>query len=213
MDFQLFGKKLKEQLLLPLPGITAQKVMAPKPINPKRFREDSENPARPSAVMILLYPKDGEVYSVLMKRPTYEGVHSGQVSFPGGKKEDSDVDLVETALREMEEEIGVDRSKVNVIGELTELFIIVSNFKVKPIIGLIDHKPDFIIDPREVKGVLNVGLHELSNINNQGEERMTFRNNMVLDSPYYNVNGNIVWGATAMIISELLAITNFIRQE
>ena len=213
MDFELFGKRFAEQLRLPLPGVKAQKIMAPRPINTKRFQEDFENPARLSAVMILLYPSNSDIFISLMKRPKYSGVHSGQISFPGGKHEKYDKDLIETALRETEEEIGVDRLNINIIGELTDLFIIVSNFKVRPVIGLIDHKPEFIPDPYEVEGVLNVSLNSLSDPKNQGIETMSFRNDIVINSPYYNVHGNIVWGATAMIISELLAIVHPILGE
>jgi 8-oxo-dGTP pyrophosphatase MutT (NUDIX family) len=162
MNFQLFGKKLVQQLQLPLPGTDAQRIMAAKPINPKRFEESLEKPAKPSAVLVLLYPFENEVHVTLMKRPVYSGVHSGQISFPGGKKESYDQDLTATALREAEEEVGVDRSDIEVIGELTDLFIIVSNFKVKPVIGLTDKKTDFILDPREVAGVLNVSLKDLN---------------------------------------------------
>lgn len=213
MDFQLFGKRLVQQLQLPLPGTDAQRIMAAKPINPKRFEEEFERPAKPSAVLVLLYPFENEVHMALMKRPIYPGVHSGQISFPGGKKESYDQDLIATALREAEEEVGVDQSEIKVIGELTDLFIIVSNFKVKPVIGLMDKKPDFILDPREVAGVLNISLKDLNLPKYQGLKEMTFKNNITINAPYYNVHGNVVWGATAMIISELLAVVEPILGE
>ncbi len=161
--------------------------------------------------MVLLYPHKNDIYLPLMKRPIYEGAHSGQISFPGGKFERTDADLTETALRETEEEIGVDRSRVEVVGVLSELFIIASNFKVIPTVGFVNEKPDFIPDPHEVAGVLNVSLAHLNDPQNQGMEQMRFRNNIVINSPYYNVQGNVVWGATAMMLSELLAVVNAIR--
>ena len=204
--FSSFGYRLKEQLQKPLPGIDAQIKMAPKPVNPRRFKEDFEDPARPSAVMILLYPHQSEIHLPLMKRPQYPGVHSGQISFPGGKPESTDRDLIHTALRETEEEIGVGANRIEVIGELTDLFVIASNFRIKPIVGLANEKPEFIPDPHEVDGVLNVSLSHLYNIENQGVETMKFKNNITIESPYFNVQGNVVWGATAMILSELLEV-------
>jgi len=206
MDFNLFKQKLEGAFLSALPGVAAQKKMAPRPINLKRFEEDMENPAKPSAVLILLYPIENDIHLALMKRPTYPGVHSGQMSFPGGKKEISDGSLMETALRETEEEIGVVRSNIKIIGQLTDIFIIVSNYKVTPFVGTIDYKPDFTPDPREVEGLLNVNLSLLLNPKNQSIKKMIFGKNEIINSPYYNVQGNVVWGATAMIISELLEL-------
>lgn len=213
MDFQLFKAQLKKELMLPLPGVVAQRTMAPKPIDSRRFEEDLMQPAKPSAVLVLIYPYKNEVHTALMKRPLYPGVHSGQISFPGGKKETYDRDLIETALREAEEEVGVDRKDIEVIGELTDLFIIVSNFKVKPVIGLIKKKPEFILDPREVEGLLNVPLKGLNEPRYHGTKQMTFKNDTTIETPYYNVQGNVVWGATAMIISELLAVLKPILEE
>jgi len=213
MDFQLFGERLVQLLQFTLPGIAAQKIMAPKPINQRRFEEDVNRPAKLSAVLVLLYPFENEIHLALMKRPVYPGIHNGQVSFPGGKMELTDNDLIETALREAEEEVGVDRLNINVIGELSDLFIIVSNFKVRPIIGLIDKKPDFILDPREVDGILNISLKDLNSPKFQGLKKMTFKNEIAIDAPFYDVHGNMVWGATAMIISELLALVKPILEE
>ena len=213
MDFQLFKEQLKKELNVPLPGAVAQKTMAPKPIDSRRFQDDLTRPAKPCAVLVLLYPFKNEVHTALMKRPRYPGVHSGQISFPGGKKENFDQDLVETALREAEEEVGVDRQDIEVIGELTDLFIVVSNFKVKPVIGLMNNKPEFILDPREVEGLLNVGLKDLNLPKYQSTKQMSFKNNITINAPYYNVQGNVVWGATAMIISELLAVVKPILEE
>ena len=93
--------------------------------------------------LILLYPENSSVHTVFMQRHNYDGVHGGQISFPGGKKEDSDKDLIQTALREAEEETGVDRKKISVLGTLTPLFIPVSNMIVTPVVGWTDIKPDF----------------------------------------------------------------------
>ena len=150
-SFQQFVSALSERLQEPLPGRSAQELMAPRPISEKRFKEDLKNPARPGGVMILLYPENGEIFLPLMKRPVYVGAHSGQVSFPGGKVEEQDRDLTDTALRETHEEIGVPAEQVRVIGALSELFIIASNFKVHPVVGVLNSTPEIIPDQKEVE--------------------------------------------------------------
>ncbi|MFY0593022.1 MAG: CoA pyrophosphatase [Roseivirga sp.] len=179
--------------------------MAPRPISESRFKENPAQPARPGGVMVLLYPKDGDIYLPLMKRPVYEGAHSGQVSFPGGKVEKQDKNLVDTALRETHEEIGVLPHDIQVIGQLSELFIIASNFKVFPTVGILKNEPDFIPDEREVDRVLLPNLSHLKDSNNRGMKTMKFPP-YTINSPYFDVEGEIVWGATAMILSELIHI-------
>ena len=155
--------------------------------------------------MALLYPKNNELYLPLMKRPSYNGAHGGQVSFPGGKLEREDVNLVETALRETEEEIGVARKEVKVLGKLTDLFIIASNFKVSPTVGILDYTPKFIPDPYEVEEVLEVSIAQLLDLGQRGVEEMTF-GKYTIQSPFFDVQGHVVWGATAMMLSELIDI-------
>ena len=209
-SFQLFVNLLSKRLLDPLPGRFAQEVMAPRPIDESRFRENPNVPARPGGVMVLLYPKDGEIYLPLMKRPVYNGAHSGQVSFPGGKVEKSDKNLTETALRETHEEIGVKPQSINVIGELSELFIIASNFKVFPTIGVLKSEPEFIPDSREVDRVLLPNLSHLRDVNNRGVKTMHFPP-YTMESPYFDIEGEVVWGATAMILSELIHLVESIE--
>lgn len=196
---------LKKRLAKPLPGRNAQARMAPMPIDENRFNENPKNPARPGGVMILLYPKNGEIYLPLMKRPSYDGAHSGQVSFPGGKVELEDKDLIATALRETEEEIGVKQSEIAVLGQLSELFIIASNFKVFPSLGLMQFTPDFVPDPYEVESVLQVPLGQLWDKSRQGIQEMRF-GQYTIHSPYFEIEGHKVWGATAMMLSELIAV-------
>lgn len=198
-------ERLKNRLTEPLPGRVAQVKMAPLPVDESRFQEQETNPARPGGVMALLYPKNGELYLPLMKRPSYDGVHSGQVSLPGGKLERQDRDLVATALRETEEEIGINPNHINVLGCLSDLFIIASNFKVKPTVGFIDEAPVFVPDPFEVEEVLEVSVAQLKNEQLRGIQEMRF-GKYVIHSPYFDVQGHQVWGATAMILSELLDV-------
>ncbi|OEK04171.1 NUDIX hydrolase [Roseivirga misakiensis] len=204
-SFQSFVDRLSHRLTEPLPGRKAQEIMAPRPIDEKRFREDPLRPARPGGVMVLLYPQNGEIFLPLMKRPVYQGAHSGQVSLPGGKVEKSDIDLTATALRETHEEIGVLPQNIDVLGQLSELFIIASNFKVYPTVGVLKSEPLFIPDEREVDRVLLPSLAELKDVDNRGIKTMHFPPYKI-DSPYFNVEGEVVWGATAMILSELIHV-------
>lgn len=201
-----FIEKLKKRLEHPLPGEEHQYKMAPS----KRFRMgelamDKFDP-RKSAVLILLFPFENVVKTVLIERPVYEGVHSGQVAFPGGKFEIDDIQLVNTALREAEEEIGINKDKITILGNLTDLYIMPSNFLVTPFIGLMESVPVFLPDPREVNKIITIDLELLSDISIRGEKTISHSNGYKIKTPYYSVEGLTVWGATAMIISELNAV-------
>ncbi|MGW8123440.1 NUDIX hydrolase [Roseivirga echinicomitans] len=210
-NIETVANELRFRLGLPLPGRDAQIRMAPIPVDESRFNEMVNRPAKPGGVMVLLYPKNGELYLPLMKRPGYIGAHGGQVSFPGGKSEKHDLNLVDTALRETEEEIGVKSTEISVLGQLSELFITASNFKVSPTVGIIDHAPLFIPDPYEVEAVLEVPISQFYNLEKRGVEEMRF-GKYVIHSPYFNVDGHLVWGATAMMLSELLAVMDDIGE-
>ena len=205
--FESFVDQLKNRLGHPLPGKEAQIKMAPQPIDERRFREDPERPAKLGGVMVLLYPDENGIHIPLMKRPVYDGAHSGQVSFPGGKLEEQDNDLIETALRETFEEIGVAKEQVEVIGNLSELFIIASNFKVLPTVGVVREKPLFVPDPIEVVDVLPFSLTALNDMSIRKVKEMRFPPYKIY-SPYFDVRGEVVWGATAMMLSELAELIN-----
>jgi len=205
VDFQEFIMKLEQRLKQPLPGRDAQVKMAPYPVDENRFKQNLTRPAKLSGVMALLYPHDNEIYLPLIKRPTYEGAHSGQISFPGGKYEKEDLNLKNTALRETHEEIGVHPDHVEVVGQLSEMFIIASNFKVLPSVGYVPAKPKFIPEVQEVEEVLEVSLTDLYDLSKRGVEPMRF-GDYTIQSPYFDVQGHVVWGATAMMLSELLQV-------
>ncbi len=204
--FVLFIEQLKIRLQRPLPGEDVQYLMAPiSRIKNKYVSPENYNPKK-SAVLILLFPQSNLIKTVFIERPIYDGVHSGQVAFPGGRFEDADVDLKQTALRETFEEIGVSPDKIEIIGKLTDLYINPSNFLVSPFIGYINECPNFIVNAREVQKIVVYNLFDLNNDTIKSEKEITFSGGFKLKTPYYEIDGLTVWGATAMMISELNAV-------
>lgn len=211
MKFEDLITKLKDELQKPLPGMKGQLKMAPKPVNNTRFNFDHLNDVKLGGVLILLYPKNGSIYMPLTERNKYPGVHSGQISLPGGKKERQDADLIETAIRETTEEIGVPSEAMHVLGNLSELYIQASNFKVLPTVGYVTQSPKFINDEREVANLLEVKLDDLLNPEIQFSKQMKVRSDLELYIPYFDVQDQMVWGATAMILSEFITVLNRIN--
>lgn len=205
--FVRFIEQVKIRLKEPLPGEDAQLLMAPHRRNfPEEFVVQAD--AKKSAVLILLFPFKNSIHTILIQRPIYEGVHSGQVSFPGGKYEKMDKHLSQTALREASEEVGIQTNDVEIIGKLTDLYIRPSNFLVSPFIGYIGHLPDFVIDKREVQKIISVDLFDLDRKDIRSKKAIIHSSGNKIKTPYYEIEGLTVWGATAMIISELNAIVN-----
>ena len=208
MDFYTFIEKLKLQLQHPLPGEDAQLLMAPSIRRKMSSYNFEELNPKVSAVMALVYPNENlEPTMVLTLRQSYAGLHSAQISFAGGKKDDSDVNLKQTALRETHEEIGVESQEISVITELSNLYIPPSNFIVYPYLGYCNQKPTFSIDPIEVAEVIEFNAFELL--------KPEIKSKMIIDkhpsgnnvtAPYYLINNHKVWGATAIILSEIEAI-------
>lgn len=166
-------------------------------------REKGEK-AREGAVLILLYQKAEVWNTVLIQRPVYEGTHSGQIAFPGGKRDEEDVDLTFTALREMEEEVGLSPKEIEVIGHLTEVYIPPSNFLVQPVVGYFIGEPSFTPEEREVDEILETPLAWFLDLKLKRKKKIYIPHYDVhIEAPYYDVHGKILWGATAMMISEL----------
>lgn len=162
-----------------------------------------EPPPRESAVLMMLYPKELEIYTCLLARQEYAGVHSGQVSFPGGKKETTDQDLLATALREAEEEVGARVRRHQVIGELSELYIPPSRFVVLPYVAWLDEAPNWLPDAREVYEVLEYPIRHLLSPDALTEREVFIPVlNRSLNTPTFSVKGRTVWGATAMMLEE-----------
>lgn len=195
--------RLEECLNRPLPGQTAQLIMAPS-IRPSGMQGfDGSNP-RSSGVMILLFPGNEGLSTVFILR-TDGGPHGGQISFPGGKQERADPDLTYTALRETHEEVGVNPKDIRVIGKLTPLYVPHSNYMILPVVGYVETLPDFVLDKKEVAGVI---ISPLASLFHPGTKKTMIFNRAGLEitAPYYDVSGHRVWGATAMIMSEFEGI-------
>ena len=202
--FEPFLRQIRHDLAGPLPGKAAQYRMAPQ----LRSEESYDTPrpdARRGGVLALFYPQSDCLYLPLILRPTYVGVHSGQVGFPGGGFDPLDTDLTATALREAYEEIGVHPSEVTVLGHLTPLYVFASNYLVLPAVGWIDYRPDFRPDPYEVAQIIETPLLDLLDATNRRSEQWTLRGS-VTKVPFYAIQGHTIWGATAMMLSELLAL-------
>ena len=200
-----FAASLKTEILKGLPGTDAQWQMASSDRFIKNFPRIPGKDARVAAVLILLYPNNGSICTVLMQRHDYNGVHGGQISFPGGKQESEDADVIQTALREAHEETGVDPSKVSTIGLLTPLFIPVSNMIVTPVAGWLNEVPLYNIKSDEVVFLFEADLKKLLDPSIVKSKPFEIRGEKV-EIKYFDYNGNTIWGATAMILHELLII-------
>ena len=204
-DFDQFIKDLTNRLKKPLPGKNAHKKMASKVrLDELKFEYDTSN-ATLSSVLILLFKDADVIKTVFILRQTYDGIHSGQVSFPGGRLEENDESLIETALRESREEVNIDPEKVQIIGTLTEMYIPPSNYLVLPVIGYQHSRPDFLPEKSEVAEIIETDLAFLFNDKLIKETLLDVRGYKI-QAPYFDVDGHIIWGATAMILSELKEI-------
>lgn len=204
-DFDSFCKDLHMQLAMPLPGYEAQKKMEP-PSRQQLLKIPRTEAPREGAVLIAFFPDQQGISTIMIQRSVYDGVHSGQIAFPGGRRDPSDQSLTETAIREAVEEVGVNREATKVIGSLSRLYIPPSNFDVLPVIAVLSERPALTIQPEEVTEAFFVPLRQLTNPENCQLKTIHARNYSIADVPAYCIDNRIIWGATAMIISELLAV-------
>lgn len=200
-NYKNFILHLKSALSNPLPGQASQMLMAPEG---RRDLKPGMN-EKPASVMLLLFPEKGNVRIVFIKRNDYAGMHSGQVSFPGGRVEAYDENLAQTALRETNEEIGVASKEIEIIGGLSPLHIPVSNFVVFPFVGFTDKKPEFRPDPTEVKFVITANLSVFLEPSTLIKEEWELFGELV-KVPFFNIENQKIWGATAMILSEFIEV-------
>lgn len=201
LSLQELSNRLGERLRLPLPGGDAHEPFRALPVGDVKPLFDHTLPPRPGGVLILLYEEDGEIKFPLTKRAEYVGAHSGQVSLPGGKAEAGE-DSIQTALRECEEEIGVDRNRVNVVGKLSDFFVMPSNFMVTPVVAAINDKPLFKPDPYEVVRILEGNISNLVRDDAMKQKEILAAGKYKMIAPHFEIGGEVVWGATAMMLNE-----------
>lgn len=205
-----FINQIKTRLADKLPGEHAQRLMMP--VESTRARFDLNRPdAKKGGVLILFYAKTNSIFIPLTQRHDYGGTHGGQVSLPGGKMEDQDSSIIDTALRETHEEIGIHTNKIKVLGQLSDLYIPPSNFQVTPVVGYIDEHPSFDIDTYEVKELIEAPLTDLMDFERKKKKDIEVRGGYRINAPYFDIQGRVVWGATAMILSELHQIISEIK--
>ncbi|MBX2981399.1 MAG: CoA pyrophosphatase [Flavobacteriales bacterium] len=203
----LSPSELRAALEAPLPGHNAFMALSGYPRASIEAVLALSPPPRESAVLILIHPVNGTDHTLLMRRAIYPGVHSGQIAFPGGKREAEDPSLIDTAIREFQEETGANTSGFEIMGQLTRIHIPPSHTLVTPVVAWAPQLGSLRPDPREVDELLDVPLPELLRddilfrkpirMNVDGSDHMVV---------YWDVLGETVWGATALMIAELRTI-------
>ncbi|MBN2746667.1 MAG: CoA pyrophosphatase [Bacteroidales bacterium] len=190
----------------PLLGWEGQRLLAPDFREEEILRMKQQMAfAKQSAVLILLYENHGKWTIPFIKRASYDGIHSGQISLPGGKKEEKDIDFLQTALRETQEELGISTENVRILGQLSDLYIPPSNFIVKVFVGYCSNLDTFRPDSVEVASVIEIALDDFfakDIINRKAFYRSS--DGKEKTAPYYDLSGVELWGATAMILSEFV---------
>jgi len=210
MDINI--EQLVERLKAELPGWEAQKKLAP--VHTREYR-DMEKAGKQAAVLALIYKDEfNDNRLIYIKRPSRNPLdkHSGQISFPGGQRESQDKAYRDTALRECYEEIGIPIKQIRILGQLTPLYVYVSDFYVQPFVGFLDGPPKFILQESEVDYVITEKLEYLCSKKSIAQIDYTIRDVILKDMPHYKLGNDILWGATAMMTSELIDIINEIHQ-
>ncbi len=196
-NLEWWKEKLLRGKLQDIDGIAADIL----PYRRVLFEMKPEIVYRPAAVLALVYPRDEDVYTAMILRKTYDGVHSGQMAFPGGKKEAEDAGLWETALRETREELGIDTSKVEFVRRLSPVKIPVSGFEVTPFVGIFPETPVFRPDPQEVEKVVEIPWRTLLEKDWETAEK-TYRG-VSYPIKCLSISNCEIWGATALVIEEI----------
>lgn len=204
--FDQFIQKVSDRMKLPLPGETFHLQMAPSHRLPTSQYDLKKLDPRVSSVLMMLYPENNAIKTLFIVRSSYDGKHSAQIGFPGGKQETGDESLYHTAVRETHEEIGIDVKDLNFIGKLSDVFIPVSNFLVTPYLVYLKNKPALKINEREVAGVIEVELFHFFKSDIKKVKEMLLNECTPFEAPYYDIDGQHLWGATAMMISEVMEI-------
>lgn len=195
-------EQVRVALRQPLPGLAAQVTMAPQP---RPFQPPAGLQPRQAGVLLLLFPVRDVLHLALTVRTPDLDHHSGQISLPGGGKESADATLLNAALREASEELGVATADVEVLGPLSPLYVPPSNNLIHPFVAYVPHRPAWRPDPREVAALLEVPLAVLLDPATRREEKWSWQG-ADLRIPFYAVGEHKVWGATAIVLAEFLAL-------
>jgi 8-oxo-dGTP pyrophosphatase MutT (NUDIX family) len=174
-------------------------------LSQRQKRIISDDRRVPSAVLLLLYYKRGQYYILFTKRTETVTAHKGEVSFPGGAYEEKDGTLLDTALRECTEEIGLMPSDIELLGELDDFFTVGSNFMVSPFVAVMPWPYPLRIDPTEVAEVVEVPISVLLDKDCLRQETESI-NGKIVTSYEYHYKGQVIWGATARILNQFLNI-------
>ena len=210
MDVQDLVGLLKARLNKPRPGFHAQLKMSPIPRYGHKDYQEVDDSCLQAGVLVLFYLRDQKLHLLLTRRTERVLHHRAQISFPGGQQE-PDEEIRETALREAEEELGLIPKEVQILGELTPLYIAPSNFCIYPTVAFMDKRPDFSPHPEEVAEVLEVPWDHMTNTANQKKEMWTIRGQEV-QVPFFCFHDHKIWGATAMVLAELLSLVGDVPQ-
>lgn len=205
MKFEKFLKSVSKIKNIPLPAEASHFKMVP-PFRQELLKkqEDAIKKAKHAGVLALFYPdKDMQTKFVLILRNTYKGVHSAQVAFPGGKFEDQDASLEHTALRETFEEVGVRVNSIKIVKKISQVYIPPSNFYVQPFIGITEVTPNFIKQDNEVEELIEVDLEHFLDKNVLILKTVKTSYSVEVEVPAFKLNDYVVWGATAMMLSEI----------
>ncbi len=205
-DPDVLLSRIEKGLWAPLPGIPAQLRMVPEPRPGQKAYFEVEDTSLKAGVLILLYQKDGRLRVLLTRRTERVLHHRGQISLPGGEQHPGE-SLEATALRETAEELGPDLGAVRVLGRLTPLYIPPSNFCIYPTVAFVPGAPAFHPQPEEVAEIIEVPVDHLADPRNVRRDTWHLGGRDI-DVPFYEFEGHQIWGATAMVLAEFLALVD-----
>jgi 8-oxo-dGTP pyrophosphatase MutT (NUDIX family) len=197
-------RTLESRLKNVLPGLQAQLKMTPHPRPGHQSYQGVCDTCIKAGVLLLLYPREGELYLVLTKRTEELRHHQAQISLPGGRQ-DRGESITQTALREAQEELGIQPDAARIMGMLTPLYIPPSNYCIYPVVSSVPGRPDFSLSPKEVAEIIELPLSHLLDEKNRVEEIWTIRG-IKVSVPFYSFQEHKIWGATAMVLSEFLEV-------